>query len=173
VIAGDDNRAAFAFLGTTAIGDDQTNLDFPANAQWYMYISTTYDGGQTWTTINATPGDPVQHGCIDLQGIAVGTSRTDVCSRRNLLDFNDITVDAQGRVLVAYADGCTSDACIHDPASTEATAVNYVLRQWGDSSTFLVAPPPVNAPEAPLVLLIPLVGLAAVLFLRSRGRRRT
>ena len=67
-------------------------------ADWYMYVATTYDRGATWTAVNATPGDPVQRGCIWNGG------GSNDC--RNLLDFNDITVDKIGRVMVGYADGC-------------------------------------------------------------------
>ena len=35
---------------------------------------------------------------------------------RNLLDFNDITVDRIGRVLIGYADGCTG-SCVDDPTA--------------------------------------------------------
>jgi hypothetical protein len=31
-------------------------------------------------------------------------------SNRNLLDFNDLTIDLEGRVYIAFADGCI-DAC--------------------------------------------------------------
>jgi len=95
VVAGDDDRAAIAFLGTTSAGDDQA-ASFPG--VWYLYVAYTYDGGQTWTTVNATPGDPVQRGCIWNGG------GSNAC--RNLLDFNDASVDSSGRVLVAYTDGC-------------------------------------------------------------------
>jgi hypothetical protein len=97
VVAGDDNRAAFAFLGTTSAGNDQAAA-FPG--VWYLFVAYTYDGGQTWTTVNATPGDPVQRGCIWNGG------GSNAC--RNLLDFNDASVDKQGRVLVAYTDGCAN-----------------------------------------------------------------
>jgi hypothetical protein len=127
VITGDNGRAAMAFLGTSGIGDDQTNA---FRGVWHLYVSTTYDGGATWTTVDATPNDPVQRGCIDMQGIAPGSPRTDVCSQRNLLDFNDITVDGQGRVLVAYADGCI-DACVSDPAKPSKASQDMVLRQTG------------------------------------------
>src|SRR5205823_5939478 len=70
VIAGNDDSAAFAFLGTPATGDDQANA-FPKDPVWNLYISTTYDGGKTWTTVNASPDDPVQRGCIDLQGTTI------------------------------------------------------------------------------------------------------
>src|SRR3954451_23406150 len=116
VYAGDDNRAAFAFLGTTTAGDDQA-ADFPG--VWHLYVSYTYDGGLNWTTVDATPTDPVQRGCIWLQG---GSSKC-----RNLLDFNDITIDNAGRVMVAYADGCT-DACVTaDPATYDYSATRPQL----------------------------------------------
>jgi hypothetical protein len=105
VIAGDPGRAAVAFLGTNcpstvagcAAGDQSSS--FPG--VWYLYVSYTFDGGQSWHTVNATPNDPVQRGCIWNGG------GSNAC--RNLLDFNDITVDKQGHVYVAYTDGCTND----------------------------------------------------------------
>jgi hypothetical protein len=114
VVAGDDDRAAFAFLGTTTGGyyQDQTIPASGAGFQgvWHVYVAITYNGGQTWTTIDVTPNDPVQRGSICNSG-------TVICSRtpndRNLLDFIDATIDRQGRVLVAYADGCTSPTCIN------------------------------------------------------------
>ncbi|HEU0129876.1 MAG TPA: sialidase family protein [Mycobacteriales bacterium] len=93
VIAGDDDRAAFAFLGTKTGGNDQSDS---FDGAWHLYVALTYDRGRTWTTVDATPSELVQRGCIKLTG----------CSHRNLLDFNDISVDKQGRVVVAWADGC-------------------------------------------------------------------
>src|SRR5207248_11756029 len=87
VVAGDDDRAAFAYLGTTSKGSLQ---DRPFPGVWYLFISTTYDGGRTWQTVNATPNDPVQRGPIWLKGGAEIS--------RNLLDFNDARIDREGRV---------------------------------------------------------------------------
>jgi hypothetical protein len=95
VVAGDNDRAAFSFLGTASAGNDQS-ASF--GGTWYLYTAFTYDGGSTWQTVNDTPGDPVQRGCIWNGG------GTNAC--RNLLDFNDSQIDARGRVLVAYTDGC-------------------------------------------------------------------
>jgi Bacterial Ig-like domain len=95
VVAGDDDRAAFAFVGTASAGDDQAKA-FPG--VWYLYVAYTYDGGKSWTTVNATPGNPIQRGCIWSGG------GSNAC--RNLLDFNDAQIDKQGRVLLAYTDGC-------------------------------------------------------------------
>ena len=116
VVAGDDNRAAFAFIGTSTAGDDQD----PAFAGvWYLYVAFTYNGGRTWKTVNATPGDPVQRGCVQLL--------TD-CGRRNMLDFNDMTIDQYGRVLVAYTDGCAGP-CETDPTNTQQYRVASLVRQ--------------------------------------------
>jgi hypothetical protein len=131
VIAGDDNRAAYAFLGTTTAGDTQS-ADFLGI--WHLYVAFTYNGGRTWTTADATPGDPVQRGCIWNQG------GSNPC--RNLLDFNDITVDKVGRVLVGYADGCTG-TCINDPSQNASTgppsaqdALATIARQVGGRGLF-------------------------------------
>ena len=130
VVAGDPDRAAFAFLGTKGVGDDQVNA-YPNPGQprdWHVYISTTYDGGKTYTTVDATPNKPVQRGCISLQGIAPGSPRMDTCLQRNLLDFNDITVDGTGRVIVAYGDGCTGK-CATDPKAASSGSVDMAMRQ--------------------------------------------
>jgi hypothetical protein len=65
-----------------------------------------------------------------MQGIAPGSPRQDVCKDRNLLDFNDITMDGRGRVLVAYTDGCV-DKCVGDPKQPSTASQDMVLRQSG------------------------------------------
>jgi hypothetical protein len=104
-VAGDPNRAAFAFLGTpeTSVGAMGDDPKWPG--VWHLYVATTYDGGNTWTTVDATPADAVQKGTICGGGFGGCNNGT-----RNLLDFMDATVDKEGRVLVGYADGCV-DAC--------------------------------------------------------------
>ena len=99
VVTGDPGRAAFAFLGTGIQGAYQDG-SFPGT--WYLFISYTFDGGKHWRTVNATPHDPVQRGCVWNGGL--------VNACRNMLDFNDISIDKQGRVYVAYTDGCTKTA---------------------------------------------------------------
>jgi hypothetical protein len=113
VVAGDGDRAAFYFLGTSTPGGNAYNNDKTFTGAWYAYIATTYDRGQSWVTVNATPNDPVQRGPICTQGTT--------CSggTRNLLDFNDITVDKQGHVLASLADGCTSAGCIAGDANND------------------------------------------------------
>jgi hypothetical protein len=107
VVAGDNDRASFFFLGTPSAGN-ATGADTgtPFDGVWHGYLATTYDGGKTWFTVDATPADPVQLGVICTQGTTCPTGT------RNLLDFNDITVDQVGRVFTAYTDGCITAACI-------------------------------------------------------------
>ena len=40
-------------------------------------------------------------------------------SNRNLLDFNDLHIDREGRVYVAFADGCTGECATKENASAE------------------------------------------------------
>jgi hypothetical protein len=105
VVAGDGDRASVAFLGTKTPGSTQA-ASFGKSADgktytggtWNLYIATTYDRGATWKLVNATKGDPVQRGCIWNSG------GSNPC--RNLLDFNAMTIDKTGRVMVGFADGC-------------------------------------------------------------------
>ena len=75
-------------------------------APWHLYIATTFDAGLNWTTIDATPTDPVQRGSICNLGT---TSCMRTPNDRNLLDFMDATVDAKGRIVVGYPDGCVKE----------------------------------------------------------------
>ena len=120
-VGGSSGRAAVGFLGTNIAGDYQANA---FSGVWYAFIATTYDGGQTWTTVNATPNDPVQRATGIWQQ---GGSAQD----RNLLDFNEITVDDKGRVLYGYSDGCVSPACIAGVAPNDFVAHMRVARQSG------------------------------------------
>src|SRR6266542_934550 len=139
VTAGDSGRAAFSFLGTPAAGNFQS-AGF--DGVWHLYSSHTYDGGLTWTTADATPNDPVQRGCIWMQG------GSNPC--RNLLDFMDSTVDKVGRVLVGYADGCVG-TCVQGASITRASVAS-IARQTSGRRLFAsgdaVPPPSVCAPLA-------------------------
>ena len=128
-VAGDGDRAAIGFFGTETAGSNYNQPDFPG--VWYLYIATTFDGGQTWTTQNATPGDPVQRGGICGSG-----------GCRNLLDFFDATIDKRGRVLIGYDDGCISATCIAGVksfgmlASNDFTAKAAIARQASGKRMF-------------------------------------
>src|SRR5438067_8883427 len=125
-IGGSAGRAACGFLGTDVAGDYQSS-GFPG--KWYAFVATTYDEGQTWVTVNATPNDPVQ----SKTGIwQQGGSHQD----RNLLDFNEITVDDKGHVLYGYSDGCITEGCIAGTAANDFVAFMRVARQSGGKSLF-------------------------------------
>ena len=53
------------------------------------------------------------------------------CSRtisdRNLLDFNDVTIDKFGRVLAAFTDGCITTGCING-GTNDYTAAQVIAR---------------------------------------------
>ncbi|PYS27368.1 MAG: hypothetical protein DMF75_20505, partial [Acidobacteria bacterium] len=135
-VGGSSGRAAVGFLGTNISGDYQAS-SFPG--KWYAFIATTYDGGATWTTVNATPNDPVQ----SMTGIwQQGGSHDD----RNLLDFNEITVDNKGHVLYGYSDGCVTEGCIAGTAPNDFTADMRVARQSGGKSIFASFDVNVNEP---------------------------
>ena len=122
--AGDPGRAAMMFLGSVTAGNPQA-ADYPG--VWHLYVATTYDGGNTWSTVDVTPNDPVQRGPIWNSGGAV--------VYRNLLDFNDLTIDGKGRLVAAFADGCFEAACVQGTGSGNGyTAIASVLRQVGGKS---------------------------------------
>jgi hypothetical protein len=123
VVAGDPDRAAFAFFGTTTGGSDYDTAGF--SGDWYLYIATTYDGGQTWTTVNPNPNDPIQRGGICGSGTC-----------RNLLDFFDATIDKEGRVLVGYDDGCISTGCVQGTSGNDYTSKNAIARQLNGRRVF-------------------------------------
>ena len=130
VIAGSPGRAAVAYLGSKTgpkgTVDAQSAL---FEGTWQLYVSTTLDSGRTWSTQQVTKDEkyPVQVGCIRK------TSNT--CSHRNLYDFNGITVDRLGRVLVVAADGCTADrGCVVNPRDN--TNVGFIVRQECGPSLF-------------------------------------
>jgi hypothetical protein len=135
VIAGSPGRAVVAYLGSKTGPDgtlDAQNAKFQGT--WQLYISTTTDSGRTWSTQQVTKDEkyPVQVGCIRK------TSNT--CNHRNLYDFNGITVDRLGRVLIVAADGCVRgrgcvDGVQHDKKA-DNTNVGFIVRQECGPSLF-------------------------------------
>jgi hypothetical protein len=101
-----------------------------------MYVATTYDRGASWTTVDATPHDPVQRGCIWNAGGG------NPC--RNLLDFNGMTIDKTGRVMIGFADGCvpseiaSGNDCVASTAVTDNRLVAHgaILRQLTGKTLF-------------------------------------
>ncbi len=149
VVAGDDNRAAFGFLGSTTSGDANSDNALCSTwaGVWHLYIATTYDGGNSWVTIDATPNSPVQVGPICRGGT--------LCpGYRNLLDFNGFDVDSQGRGYFAISDGCIN--CTNSGPGApcgSSNALSVIFRQSGGPRLFsMFDPPAVAAPASPQAL---------------------
>jgi hypothetical protein len=148
MVAGDPNRAAFAFLGTPeasagAFGDDPA---WPG--EWHLYIAHTYDGGNTWSTVDATPTDPVQRGTIFGGGFTVNSPLT-----RNLLDFMDADVDKFGRVIVGIADGCISAGCVTGANKTDSKAELATIARQVNGKRLFAQYDVLGVPSAPRVVV--------------------
>src|SRR5712692_7935063 len=144
VVAGDPMRAAFAFLGSTtsAPGGGGDDPNWPG--VWHLYAAHTYDGGSTYTTVDVTPNDPVQRNATICAGGFGGCSN----GTRNLLDFNDASIDQEGRGVLGYADGCIGQCVTKGPNSF--TALATIARQVNGRRLF-AASDVLDVPAAPLV----------------------
>jgi hypothetical protein len=114
--AGDGNRAAISFYGSTTPQGPTTGDSNTSNFKgvWHLYVAHTFDGGKTWTTSDATPSMPMQR-----SGLLRGGGADIV---RNLLDFYDMTIDRDGRVLVGYVNGCVGGDCSQAPIAVDGTS---------------------------------------------------
>ncbi len=116
--AGDPGRIAITYLGSENVDElGQPNIDgepWDGNAHYattnvshYLYVTyslNALDENPIFHTQKISP-DPVQVGSICLNS---GDCRSDEGgSNRNLLDFNDLHIDLEGRAYIAFADGCT------------------------------------------------------------------
>jgi hypothetical protein len=145
VVAGDPDRASMFFIGSPTTGNFQDTANY--KGIWHAYVATTYDSGANYFLIDATPNDPVQVGSICIAGTTCGADR-------NLLDFNDLTIDAQGRVAGAFADGCVKGSCdASSPNTASRSALGTVLRQSGGKRMFAAFDPmEPAAPAAPQIV---------------------
>ena len=100
-VGGDAGRAAIAYYASTTSTGDSNSGSF--GGVWHLYVAHTFNGGLTWTTSDVTPLLPMQRSGL-LRGGGAETIR-------NLLDFFDITIDRDGRVLVGYVNGCSGGDC--------------------------------------------------------------
>jgi hypothetical protein len=126
--AGEDGRAAMAFLGT--FDTDAHPSDAPEDTVWHLFLAHT-DGAASdapeFVVHQVTgPADPVQIGCVWLFGGG------HPC--RNMLDFIDGAVAPDGTFYTAFTKGCTS--CIDDSntdrASLTALATLHGFKLKGD-----------------------------------------
>ena len=127
--AGDPGRIAITYLGSensSELGLDDIDGNnwsgnphyAPENITYYLYITyslNALDANPVFHTVRVSP-DPVQVGSICLNS---GDCRDIGGSNRNLLDFNDLTIDREGRVYVAFADGCTGECATMDDPKPE------------------------------------------------------
>jgi hypothetical protein len=124
--AGDPGRIAVAYLGSEdghRIGTggesewDGNPHSAPDETRYHLYVTMSLnalDAEPVFYTFRVTT-DPVQIGsiCISSGGCSDGN--------RNLLDFNDLHIDRDGRVYVAYADGCTGECVtMSEPAPADS-----------------------------------------------------
>ena len=131
--AGDPGRFAVTYLGSendSLLGEpdldgnpwDGNGHYAPNEVHYHLYVTfslNALDEEPVFHTRRLTT-DPVQVGAICLNS---GDCRSDQGgSNRNLLDFNDLHIDREGRVFIAIADGCTG-VCANDPSNrTPATS---------------------------------------------------
>jgi hypothetical protein len=127
--AGDPGRIAITYLGSQDVSElQQPNLDgnpwdgnahyANSNVSYYLYVTyslNALDENPVFHTVRASV-DPVQVGSICLNS---GDCRDIGGSNRNLLDFNDLHIDHEGRVYIAFADGCTGDCAASDNPQPE------------------------------------------------------
>lgn len=125
--AGDPGRIAITYLGSENTEMlNQSDIDgnpwdgnahyAPNDAEYHLYITyslNALDDEPIFHTYRVTD-DPVQVGSICLNS---GDCRDIGGSNRNLLDFNDLHIDREGRVYVAFADGCTGECAVKENAT--------------------------------------------------------
>ncbi len=129
VDAGDPGRIAITYLGSSDTSQlDQPNIDGEpwdgnahyanGNVSYYLYVTyslNALDPNPIFHTVRAS-ADPVQIGSICLNS---GDCRDIGGSNRNLLDFNDLHIDREGRVYIAFADGCTGECATGNSSTPE------------------------------------------------------
>ena len=129
VDAGDPGRIAITYLGSENASElNQSNIDGEpwdgnahyanSNVSYYLYVTyslNALDPNPVFHTVRAS-ADPVQIGSICLNS---GDCRDIGGSNRNLLDFNDLHIDREGRVYIAFADGCFGECATGNNSGPE------------------------------------------------------
>ncbi len=143
---GDPGRIAVTYLGSENASQlGKPDLDgnpwdgnphyAPANVSYYLYITyslNALDEEPVFHTQRVSP-DPVQIGSICLNS---GDCRG---GNRNLLDFNDLHIDREGRVYVAFADGCTGDCATKaDPQPQDSRSRRGSVYYMGSGPSLFV-----------------------------------
>ena len=177
--AGDPGRFAVTYLGSENVSLlNESNLDgnpwdgnghyAPNEVHYHLYVTfslNALDEDPVFHTRRLTT-DPVQVGAICLNS---GDCRSDQGgSNRNLLDFNDLHIDREGRVFIAIADGCTGEcATMESPTpadSRDKLGMMYML-DTGPSlyvaNGELTSVKPENSDEEVELKMIPMVEIEA------------
>lgn len=101
VAAGSDGRIGLAFYGTTDNPEGWAGNpgDAPDTVRWDLYAATSTDAAspQPAFTLTRITADPVQVGCL---------SKLGRCGNHNIADYIDAEVSPDGRLHIAYVDGC-------------------------------------------------------------------
>lgn len=129
VVAGDAGRIAMVYYGTAdgARGPDEV----ADTAVWHVYVTYSLDAlaeTPTFVTYRATD-DPVQIGAISTNSDCSAPDGS-----RNLLDFLDAQLAPDGRLVIAYTDGCI-DECVESPTmqTSRAGKAGFGILQSGAS----------------------------------------
>ena len=113
IVAGDPGRVGFMYIGTPDSTKEPWDVD--NSTRWHLYYTYTLNGldaDPTFVTVQLTPdNDPIQIGTIC---VSSGLCKD---GNRNLLDFNDMVIDRDGRPFMGLADGCTLEACLSSKAT--------------------------------------------------------
>lgn len=104
IVAGAEGKVALLYYGTD---DGAAPPDHALDTtRWHAYVTYALDAlapDPTFVTAQlTTDADPIQVGAISTN------SHHAPAGSRNLLDFTDLWLTPDGRVVAAYADGCTS-----------------------------------------------------------------
>ena len=126
VAAGTDGHIGIAFYGTTdtAEGWDGNPGGAPETVHWDLYAAVVPDAAAAHPTfaITRVTADPVQIGCL---------SKLGGCGNTNIADYIDAEVSPDGRLHIAYVDGCPQGCT----AAADSTAnEGWVAIQTGGPS---------------------------------------
>jgi hypothetical protein len=112
VAAGSDGRIGLAFYGTTDAPEAWNGNpgNAPDTVRWGLYAAVSTDAAGLAPTFGVTriSSDPVQIGCL---------SKLGQCRNTNIADYIDAEVSPDGRLYIAYVDGCPP-GCTTAAAST-------------------------------------------------------
>ncbi len=153
--AGDPGRIAVTYLGSEDKHLLRTpNIDgqawdgnphrAPDDTVYHLYVTyslNALDENPIFHTVRISE-DPVQRGsiCIDSGDCRdIGPS-----SNRNLLDFNDLHIDKDGRVYIAFADGCTG-ACAESGSAENSRDARGAVAILSSGPSLFAAPGQVPA----------------------------